>query len=183
MFLFGFKKQIIFIFFIACSMITSVHPLTKEEALAQLGLDDTATHEQITAAYRKLAKKYHPDLNQGKFQDMMSHINEAYDFLNESYQANLSALKAEQIEKLWQFSKNLEIYGQLLAVIGVASLVLSLQEMYNIYHAPENKDKTWHEIFTWKDYVAPSLGTLCTIGAIACMLKAAHIQKNIQASL
>ena len=30
-----------------------------------LGLSPSATEEEITKAYRKLAKRYHPDLNPG----------------------------------------------------------------------------------------------------------------------
>lgn len=46
-----------------------------------LGLSYGATDEQVTKAYRKLVKKYHPDLHPGDEEAArkMSEINEAYD--------------------------------------------------------------------------------------------------------
>ena len=48
-----------------------------------LGVPHTATDDQIKTAYRKLAKKYHPDLNGGSAsaEAKMKEVNEAYTLL------------------------------------------------------------------------------------------------------
>ncbi len=52
-----------------------------EDPYKILGLSSSASEEEITAAYRKLAKKYHPDLNPGDkgAEQMMSRVNAAYE--------------------------------------------------------------------------------------------------------
>jgi len=50
-----------------------------------LGVDKTATQDEIKKAYRKLTKKYHPDLNPNdpKAQEKFKEINEAYEVLGD----------------------------------------------------------------------------------------------------
>lgn len=52
-----------------------------------LGVPQDASEEEITKAYRKLAKKYHPDLNPGDASaaEKMSEINAAYDQIKNGY--------------------------------------------------------------------------------------------------
>ena len=59
--------------------------VTQKEYYKILGVPKSATEKEIKSAYRKLARKYHPDVNPGdskaeaKFQD----INEAYEVLSD----------------------------------------------------------------------------------------------------
>lgn len=50
-----------------------------------LGLDSSATDDDIKTAYRKLAKEYHPDINSSpEATDKMSKINAAYETLSDA---------------------------------------------------------------------------------------------------
>ena len=50
-----------------------------------LGIDRNADEKTIKKAYRKLAKKYHPDTNAGNpdAADKFKEVNEAYDVLGD----------------------------------------------------------------------------------------------------
>jgi curved DNA-binding protein len=71
-----------------------------------LGIDKTATPKEIKSAYRKLARKYHPDLNPNdkdskkKFQE----INEANEVLNDPEKRK----KYDQYGKDWQHSEQFD---------------------------------------------------------------------------
>src|ERR1700745_3778032 len=47
-----------------------------------LGVSDTATEKEITRAYRKLAKQYHPDANPGA-EERFKELSAAYDVLGD----------------------------------------------------------------------------------------------------
>lgn len=69
-----------------------------------LEVDKNASQEVIEKAYRTLAKKYHPDLQQGVMQqqyaEKMKIINQAYDILSDSEkrQAYNQKLESERIQ-------------------------------------------------------------------------------------
>src|ERR1051325_3263174 len=51
---------------------------------AELGVSRTSTDDQIKAAYRKLARKHHPDLNPGDkaAEERFKELQQAYDVLS-----------------------------------------------------------------------------------------------------
>jgi molecular chaperone DnaJ len=58
-----------------------------EDFYTILGLDNSADMAKIRAAYKKLAKKYHPDCNPGdpSAEEMFKKINEAYRILSDPF--------------------------------------------------------------------------------------------------
>ena len=50
-----------------------------------LGVPRTAGEEEIKKAFRKLARKYHPDVTKGKgTEDKFKEVNEAYEVLGDA---------------------------------------------------------------------------------------------------
>ncbi|GAB1540654.1 DnaJ C-terminal domain-containing protein [Scytonema sp. NUACC21] len=67
---------------------------------ATLGVSKTATQEEIKQAFRKLARKYHPDVNPGNKQAeaRFKEINEAYEVLSDSDKRK----KYDQFGQYWK---------------------------------------------------------------------------------
>lgn len=78
-----------------------------------LGVDKSATQDDIKKAFRKLARKYHPDLNpndptaQGKFQE----INEANEVLSDPEKRKKYDEYGEQWKHADEFEKQKQQYG------------------------------------------------------------------------
>ena len=57
---------------------------TYQDYYAILGVSKTATQEEVQRAYRKLARKYHPDINKAAdAEEKFKQINEAYEVLGD----------------------------------------------------------------------------------------------------
>ena len=64
---------------------------TKRDCYEILGLSRNATANEIKKAYRKLAKKYHPDTNAGNAQaeERFKEVTEAYGILSDEEKKRL----------------------------------------------------------------------------------------------
>lgn len=71
-----------------------------------LGLDKSATEKEIKSAYRKLARKHHPDLNPNntEAEEKFKQINEAHEVLSDSEKRK----KYDQYGKDWQHAEEFE---------------------------------------------------------------------------
>lgn len=56
--------------------------MTKDRALQVLGLNKRFTQDEARANYRKLARKYHPDIAGVAFNAKFAEINEAYELIS-----------------------------------------------------------------------------------------------------
>lgn len=76
-----------------------------------LGVSDIATQQEIKAAYKKLSKKFHPDLNEGDkfFEEKFKEIQEAYEILS-----NGATRKQYDFNRSQTFDQKYWFYGETL---------------------------------------------------------------------
>src|SRR5262249_58221833 len=74
----------------------------REDYYKTLGVKRSATQEEIRKAYRRLARRYHPDLNPGdkSSEEKFKHLSEAYDILSDPK-------KREVYDKFGTYSDNI----------------------------------------------------------------------------
>ena len=81
--------------------------MAKRDYYEVLGINKSATADQIKSAYRKLAVKFHPDKNlddeDGFFEKMFKDINEAYNILSDSE-------KKDEYDKSFFYKENQDSY-------------------------------------------------------------------------
>lgn len=102
-----------------------------------LEVDKNASQEVIEKAYKALAKKYHPDLQQGiqkqQYAEKMKIINEAYDVLSDNYKRD-------------QYNKKIEIEQLQKQAISKEEQERIIQENYDLKQQLNNIGKNQNNI-------------------------------------
>ena len=72
----------------------------RDEAYSTLGVDKDASQEDIGRAYKKLARKYHPDVNKSEEgQEVFKKVNAAMDILDDRRKAARGEAQTDRVER------------------------------------------------------------------------------------
>ena len=130
-----------------------------------LGVEMDASTEEIQLAYRKLAKKFHPDLNHGDpfFAKHFVIIQEAYNFLSDPGKrkslVNVDEKNSEQMSA--------EIDRKIFAYCARSHAFSKTKQQYERYCPMEKQDNSW-QYFGYSCLGVGALIVLC--GFIALLL-------------
>ena len=110
-----------------------------------LGLERGASDDEVKRAYRKLAKKYHPDMNPGDEHaaKMMNDINAAYDQIKNPGKASSGG--SQDPFGSWQQSYGQESYHGQFSPLQTARFFIQLRsytQALNILNSMEQSERT-----------------------------------------
>src|SRR5229473_2606112 len=124
---------------------------TKQDYYELLGVSRKASAKEIRTAFRKLARKYHPDLNPGdkSSEEKFKQLQEAYDVLSDSK-------KRQVYDQYGFYSDNLPPGGAGVPISGISSANFSVADA----EAPEWSRST-RPAATWNTRSRSISGTPC----------------------
>lgn len=99
----------------------------KRDYYETLGVNKSADKEAIKRAYRKLAKKYHPDTNAGNphAEEMFKDVTEAYNVLSdEKNESSMMSLVLQDCRRA--FPRRLQDRLHRVALVASAAMALSV---------------------------------------------------------
>ena len=89
-----------------CGILEAIMAVSYKDYYKLLGVERAASAEEVSKAYKKLARKYHPDLNPGDKQaeEKFKEINEAYEVLKDPEKRKLY----DQLGPNWQHGQQFQ---------------------------------------------------------------------------
>ena len=131
--------------------------MTQFDYYKALGLSRTATQAEIKRSYLRLARKVHPDVNQGarEAEDVFKLLGEAYEVLYDSekrreYDASLQTASRETTPKVdAETKKDLETIAQTLT--KVANSPISYSDFFTAYEIWRRLDYTRRSVEVYRE--------------------------------
>ena len=124
-----------------------------------LGVDPSASDEEIKKAYRELARKYHPDNYQDNpladlAEEKMKAINEAYDAITRARSGSAGiGQNRQQYQRSYQQAAGNSLYAQARQYINLGDLAQAEQ----LLRTAPRQDAEWHFVF---GYIAYHIGCI-----------------------
>lgn len=111
-----------------------------------LGLTESASPDEVTAAYRALAKVYHPDL-QGGNTERFKKINEAHGVLKDSYKRSLHNYELK-LRKVYA-NQHASQFEKVINVVVSGSLFIFGIYLWGLGDKKGNDYNGWFVLFGW----------------------------------
>lgn len=115
------------------------------EACKILGVTTSDTLEEIKKKHRKLARKYHPDVNSKDTTEIMKQINLAFEFLSMNFNNKSYTLSYEEFVQKYKTNAKILHY--------INCINMRFKELYNIYTDYINtcisNNIKYNDLFTW----------------------------------
>lgn len=115
------------------------------EACKILGVTTTDTLEDIKKKHKKLARKYHPDINSKDTTKIMQQINLAFEFLSMNYNNKSHTLSYEEFKQKYRTNAKILYY--------MSCINMNFKTLYGIYidyiNACISNNVEYNDLFTW----------------------------------
>ena len=114
-----------------------------------LGVSRDASEEEVKKAYRKLAKKYHPDVNkEANAQEMFKKIQNAYEQVMQMKKHGGTYSQGYQQYSHQTNGEHMQVYQRIMQYLNMGQYSMA----YQLLHTIPTKDATWYYFYAVANY-------------------------------